>query len=69
MQKLTVEVDLDLVHGQPEATAIIANLISELEIIQNEADAGKLSLYASGLVLSPMEDDELVGNWRIDTHG
>lgn len=66
MQKLTVEVDLDLVHGQPEAAAILANLISELEIIQDQAEGGKLKLDASGMVLSPMEDDSLVGNWRID---
>jgi hypothetical protein len=66
MQKLTVEVDLDLVHGQPEAAAIIANLISELGIIQDQAESGKLKLDASGMVLSPMEDDSLVGNWRID---
>jgi hypothetical protein len=66
MQKLTVEVDLDLVHGQPEAAAIIANLISELEIIQDQAEGGKLKLDASGMVLSPMEDDALAGNWRID---
>lgn len=66
MQKLTVEVDLDLVHGQPEAAAIIANLISELEMIQDQAESGKLKLDASGMVLSPMEDDSLVGNWRID---
>ena len=66
MQKLTIEVDLDLVYGQPEAAAIIANLISELEIIQDRAESGKLKLDASGMVLSPMEDDSLVGNWRID---
>jgi hypothetical protein len=66
MQKLTVEVELDLIHGQPEAAAIIDNLISELEMIQDQAYGGKLKLNASGMVLSPMEDDSLVGNWRID---
>jgi hypothetical protein len=66
MQKLTVEVDLDLIHGQAEASEIIANLISELEIMQEQAADGKLNLGASGIVLSPLEDDELAGNWRID---
>jgi hypothetical protein len=66
MQKLTAEVDLDLIHGQPEAAAIIANLISELEIIQDQAECSKLKTDASGMVISPMEEDALVGNWRID---
>lgn len=66
MQKLTIEVDLDLVHGQLETAEIISNLISELEIVQEQAADGKLKLNASGIVLSPLEDDALVGNWRID---
>lgn len=66
MQKLTIEVHLDLVYGQMEAAEIIDNLISELHSAREEAAAGKLRLDASGLVLSPLEGDDLVGNWRID---
>lgn len=66
MQKLTIEIDLDLVHGKNEAAAIIQNLITEMETVRDLADKHILSKYASGLILSPMEDDDLVGNWRID---
>lgn len=66
MQKLTVEVDLDLEHDPEGAAQTLDNLICELEDARDLAAVGKLKLDASGLVLNPLEDDELVGNWRID---
>jgi hypothetical protein len=66
MQKLTIAVDLDLVSGKNEAAEIIENLIGELEIIRDKAHKHILFKGASGLVLSPLEDDELAGSWQID---
>lgn len=66
MQKLTIEIDLDLVHGKNEAVDIIGNLIEEMERVKELAGKHILSRHASGLILSPLEDDDLVGNWRID---
>ncbi len=65
MHKLTIEVDLDLNISPDYAREIVENLIGEMETLAALISSGKAA-NTSGLILSPLEDDELVGNWRID---
>lgn len=65
MHKLTVEVDLDFNIDPDYAREIVENLIGEMERLAALISSGK-ARSASGLIVSPLEDDELAGNWRID---
>lgn len=67
MRTLTIEVDIDFENEPTTAGEIINNLIAEMTVVMERAyDADPTLNNASGLILSPMEDDELVGNWRVD---